>query len=185
MGLTDQEAWKLVLENGDLVRWSIEQFRENDDRFSFEELLTAAQLAAFQSARTWDPSLGALSPYLHRAISLGLRDEVRSLRVGEATGNHGDHTFASPTNTGELPEEEEAGDFVDALVGRLDAEASRDDLRLALEALPERNRDVIVSRVLRGASFPQIGTELGISKQRASQLYKRGIEQLKEQLSGS
>lgn len=188
--MNDQEAWELVLANQGLVKTTLEKFLANPARkgkFEFDELLTAAQIGAFEAVKTWDPSRGNLAGYLVSALYHTLQDETVALEIGDGTQvQHGRtrEILAGPTDTGELPEEEAEG-FEDALVSRLDAEASRDDLRLALEALPERNRDAIVSRVLRGASFPEIGTELGVSKQRAQQIYSRGIEQLREALSES
>src|SRR5437016_677671 len=59
--LTDQEAWDKVLDNQKLVRWATGEFVRKNRKagnFTFDDLLTAAQIGAFRAAKNFDPDRG-------------------------------------------------------------------------------------------------------------------------------
>ena len=55
-------------------------------------------------------------------------------------------------------------------------------LRSALDELPAGQRDVVVLKLLRGASFAEIGTKLGISADAAKMRFVRALEGLRSHL---
>lgn len=61
-----------------------------------------------------------------------------------------------------------------------DAIEDRESLRPLLEALPRRERDIIVMRFFRGMSQSQIAAELGISQMHVSRLLARTLTELRE-----
>ena len=57
------------------------------------------------------------------------------------------------------------------------------DLREALERLPTRQRQVVVLKLLRGLSFVQIATELGVSEAAAKMRFVRALRELRADLT--
>jgi RNA polymerase sigma-70 factor (ECF subfamily) len=55
-------------------------------------------------------------------------------------------------------------------------------LRSAIEALPAGQREVVVLKLLRGASFAEVGTKLGISTDAAKRRFVRALEGLRSHL---
>ena len=53
------------------------------------------------------------------------------------------------------------------------------DARALLSVLSEREKFVVLSRVVEGALFVEIGRELGLSGTRAYQLYSRGMRKMR------
>lgn len=78
--------------------------------------------------------------------------------------------------------------FVVASLGALDARFDeiddREVLRPLLEALPERERSILLMRFVHNMSQSQIGEELGISQMHVSRLLSRTLMQLREGLAG-
>ncbi len=66
--------------------------------------------------------------------------------------------------------------------GALEAER-RDRVREALAALPDRQREVVVLRVIEGMTFPEISRDLGIHEGSAKVHLRRGIERLRSLLA--
>ena len=57
-------------------------------------------------------------------------------------------------------------------------------LRLALERLPEGQRQVVVLKLLRGARFAEIGETLGLTEAAAKMRFVRALEALRAELEG-
>lgn len=70
------------------------------------------------------------------------------------------------------------------LDARFDEVDDREALRPLLEALPERERTILVMRFVEDMSQTQIGEELGISQMHVSRLLSRTLLQLREGLAG-
>lgn len=71
-----------------------------------------------------------------------------------------------------------------ALDTRFDEIDDREALRPLLEALPERERSILLMRFVQNMSQSQIGEELGISQMHVSRLLSRTLLQLREGLAG-
>lgn len=70
----------------------------------------------------------------------------------------------------------------DAVLGRMEAERQLGILTQALDALPERERRIIVRRHLHDEpqTLTELGQELGISKERVRQLEERALSRMRE-----
>ena len=55
-------------------------------------------------------------------------------------------------------------------------------LRLAIEHLPQGQREVVVLKLLRGARFAEIGARPGISPDAAKMRFVRGLEAVRAEL---
>lgn len=62
-------------------------------------------------------------------------------------------------------------------------ERSLDEIRLAIECLPAREREVVVSRCSRD-TMPVLAERLGISRERVRQIEERGIRRVAERIGG-
>ena len=84
------------------------------------------------------------------------------------------------TSAEESPSEpENAVDVEERLVR--EGELSR--LKRELEALPERERDIVRWYDLEGCTLREIGDRIGVSESRVSQLRSRALTRLREQMS--
>lgn len=61
-------------------------------------------------------------------------------------------------------------------------EEERDALRVALEKLPERDREIVEAHYFAGETFESISQRLGVSKQRISQLHLRAVRNMRKHL---
>lgn len=61
----------------------------------------------------------------------------------------------------------------------LEAKAARDALVRAVEQLPERERQIVAEHYFQGVKFKDLGTALGVSEPRVSQLHSRALQRLK------
>jgi RNA polymerase sigma-70 factor (ECF subfamily) len=57
------------------------------------------------------------------------------------------------------------------------------DLRAALERLPNGQREIVVLKLLRGLSFAEIGSELGLSEAAAKMRFVRALRELRADLT--
>jgi RNA polymerase sigma-B factor len=128
-----------------------------------------------------------LTRTLHRAPTV--RELAESLGVGEdevLDALEARHAYAMSSLDAE-PEDEESG----PLAARMGTDEpafemieDRESLRPLLDALPERERQIIMLRFFRNMSQTQIAEELGISQMHVSRLLARTLAQLREGLSG-
>ena len=58
------------------------------------------------------------------------------------------------------------------------------DILDALARLNDRDRQVVLDRVLLGEPFPRIAEDVGVSRQRVHQVYRRSMQQLERALGG-
>jgi len=61
----------------------------------------------------------------------------------------------------------------------LEAKMTRESLSRAVDLLPQRERHIVSAHYFRGVKFKDLGTELGVSEPRISQLHSRAMERLK------
>jgi RNA polymerase sigma factor (sigma-70 family) len=59
---------------------------------------------------------------------------------------------------------------------------SRDEIKVALDALTERQRKAVVMRETEQRTFQEIGEALGVTRERARQIYAKGMRLLKRKL---
>lgn len=64
----------------------------------------------------------------------------------------------------------------------LDAGIEAEELQAALQTLSPRHRRAVELRFLEGRKLMEVGQALGVSKERARQLARRGLERLRERL---
>ncbi len=126
-----------------------------------------------------------LTRTLHRAPTV--RELAESLGVGEEDvldALEARHAYATASIDAGGDAEERAAAPVVRSLGIDDpsfgAIEDRESLRPLLEALPERERTIIVLRFFRHMSQTQIAEELGISQMHVSRLLARTLAQLRE-----
>lgn len=61
----------------------------------------------------------------------------------------------------------------------VDAKFTRETLARAVEQLPTRERHIVAAHYFRGVKFKDLGTELGVSEPRISQLHSRAMQRLR------
>jgi RNA polymerase sigma factor for flagellar operon FliA len=64
----------------------------------------------------------------------------------------------------------------------VEAASNRSRLLAAVAALPDRERLIVTMHYLEGVRFKEIGSLLGVSEPRISQLHSRAMEALRERL---
>jgi RNA polymerase sigma factor (sigma-70 family) len=203
----DQAAWADVEANYGLVKFSVSRFLQNPlwrERFTFEELLTAASIACFKAARVWNPGKGTKGTFYFVCIRNALLEETAKLQIGTRTPQSG-VTFGFLTPGGEM-ELEDADDeqqhpfdsrtllrgqrkalrdlaelnrFEDDVAADVDAAGAKVSVREAVLALPVPLRDVVIAHVWDGLTFREIGEREGTSRQRVEQKYQRAKDLLR------
>lgn len=61
----------------------------------------------------------------------------------------------------------------------VDAKFTRESLARAVEQLPTRERHIVAAHYFRGVKFKDLGSELGVSEPRISQLHSRAMQRLR------
>ena len=61
----------------------------------------------------------------------------------------------------------------------VDAKLQRENLARAVQQLPERERHIVSAHYFQGVRFKDLGTELGVSEPRISQLHSRAMQRLR------
>ena len=113
-------------------------------------------------------------------------DAVVSLRESESPALAWLYTVAKRRFTDELRREavvRRAGDL--AAVPAESREYGQDvasAVRRAIEGLPDGQRQVVVLKLLRGARFAEIGTQLGLSPEAAKMRFVRALEDVRDAL---
>jgi RNA polymerase sigma factor FliA len=130
---------------------------------------------------------GAMLDHLRR------RDVVpRRSRSGAAAGwgPAGEDSASAPTSVVSLEEIAVGKDSLamslaqESPLEQAEAAATRARLLRAVAALPDRERLIITMHYLEGVRFKEIGSLLGVSEPRISQLHSRAMDSLREQLRG-
>jgi RNA polymerase sigma factor FliA len=130
---------------------------------------------------------GAMMDHLRR------RDVVpRRSRSGRAAGwgPAGGDPASTPTSVVSLEEIAVGKDSLamslaqESPLEQAEAAANRARLLRAVAGLPDRERLIITMHYLEGVRFKEIGSLLGVSEPRISQLHSRAMDSLREQLRG-
>jgi RNA polymerase sigma factor for flagellar operon FliA len=61
----------------------------------------------------------------------------------------------------------------------VDAKFAKETLARAVEQLPTRERHIVSAHYFRGVKFKDLGSELGVSEPRISQLHSRAMQRLR------
>jgi RNA polymerase sigma factor (sigma-70 family) len=143
-----------------------------------DDLLQESALALLELARYFDPERGSLCTFARFAVKAAvarlIEEQMKRRREVSAARNDDGDALENLAVTHD-PADERAGT-------RLAAEAAAE----ALEKLPDRLQSVVRSRLgIEGATletFKAIGAALGISEERARQLYRRAVARLRQGL---
>ncbi len=129
------------------------------------------RFAGRSSLRTW-----LLTILVNRARSTGV-SEARSIAVPGAEPAVDGGRFDAAGAWSSPPRH-----WVEEIDDRLSAQAAGDVLREALEALPERQRQVVLLRDVEGLTREEVCTALGLSEGNQRVLLHRGRSRLRETL---
>jgi RNA polymerase sigma factor for flagellar operon FliA len=141
----------------------------------FDEALSVADEALVHAVDSFDPARGAcFKTWLAIKIRGALLDEVRANDVVTRRERELGVTRQAPVSLDESPLE---------LVDQLDEISQRElanDLDVAIATLPERERQVVVLRAYEDLTLKTIGEALGVGESRASQLWTKGLERMRD-----
>jgi RNA polymerase sigma factor FliA len=129
-----------------------------------------AETERYALAQQW----GAMPSSLH------MEERLPALRRARAEAYRGTPlSLDAPFPTGERLEPDAAGDPQTVFVAR----AERERIRSAIEALPPRQRRVVIAHYFRERSLRSLGKPLGVSPQRVSQLHLLAVKRLRRELA--
>lgn len=152
-----------LVANEGLVHWTVR--RQWLGQLSYQDAVQVGRIALWRALVRYDASRGRLSSYAVVGIERAVWRAARRARSGAAERLEGEITGGAADMAGEIDRVTEQ-----VAVGALVA------------ALPPRLRDVISWRYgldkAGGATFQEIGTRLGVSKQRAEQLHAEALLRL-------
>lgn len=205
--MDDAGAWKEVTENIGLVKWATARFARSWPDYSFEELFTAAAIACFKAAKTYNPAKGTRGTFYYTCIRNGLNQEIRDLTAGQRNRtaqrqfsfvgqgdtierlldlqreDDGESTPGPDFRNAKRFNEVTAAEFEDETVERMDAPGTAALVRDAVMHLPNKQRDLIVAKFWEGLSFRQIGERYGVTKQAIEQQYRKAETLLRQMLA--
>lgn len=200
-GLTQQEAWDVVMDNTGLVKKVTDDFTSRWSEREFDDFLSVAYIAAHQAVMTYDPSKATkLSYWMWIVIQHALASEAT--KVSRQTGmavhteegkraytryeTPSDFTTTLHSDDATLPERDQESralaeeGFEDDLVDLLSDAQDWERVSVAiLTALDEREQRVLELHYFEGKTFPEVGKALGVSQQRAHQIKARAIQKLR------
>jgi RNA polymerase sigma factor for flagellar operon FliA len=180
------------------------------------DIESAAELGLVQAARAYDSSRGiAFTTFAYYRIRGAIYDELRQIhrasKFEEAANEYmADYTSAPTPSSASKPFPEEvreisadiATTYLLSLQSRPQAPVApmnlspvdqllwneqRDQVRSALQGLPEKQRKVVESYYFCDLTFEEIGKQLGLSKSWVSRVHARGLQMMRRilQRSGS
>ena len=85
----------------------------------------------------------------------------------------------TPLDDGDVPVEATLADDRETASDRLDEESERQQLREALQELPERERQMLSLYYYEGLTLKEIGRVMGVSESRVSQIHGKGLAMLR------
>lgn len=134
-----------------------------------DDLLHLANIGVWAAKLTWDESLAAWETWRYRCVQRELIDYLRK-RGYFKSRSRAQHIHASLTGEpqADFEIEQRALDHVDGST-----------LFTHLKRLRNRRQAYIIRRVMEGANFEEIGTELGISRSWTCRGYHKGIQRLR------
>ncbi|HXS17317.1 MAG TPA: sigma-70 family RNA polymerase sigma factor, partial [Polyangiaceae bacterium] len=102
----------------------------------------------------------------------------------EAKGNHARAVAPAVVRFDDVSEWEQgrclATDDASNSEAAVSAKFMRETLARAVDQLPMRERHIVAAHYFRGVKFKDLGTELGVSEPRISQLHSRAMQRLRD-----
>lgn len=133
-----------------------------------EDVAQRTFLRLWERREGWSPD-GSLKGLLFR---IGRNLAISERRSGGARSRALDRMSIEAPR---LPDRSPAEALADSELGR--------ELERAIEALPERRREVFILRTMHGLSYAEIGTVMDISQQTVANQLSRGLASLRESLA--
>ncbi len=156
------------------------------ERIGEDEVKSLAFLGLVLAARGYDPTrIGkngkptAFSTYATRCvIATVLRHSRRPSLVTDAQGEEKKvYLFRNNHDLTEILGETLVDESTNEAELVSEAEAARDHVNLILSHLHKRDAYVLRARKLQGLTLAQVGEKLGVSRERASQIQRRAMEE--------
>ena len=148
----------------------------------YDDAVTEAMCSIQRGIETYSGRVKVtLDTYVGTCIRNAFNGYVRSLYSGQKGFDAGCVAFSDVFPDGNLPESPGA-DLADEVDGyEAEADAEKDLLRLMVKDWPGAKRDrEIIQLYLNGYTFMEIGEAYGVSRQRAFQLYSRGVRKIRD-----
>lgn len=156
----------LVVENRGLVGYSLSRMRLTRHRH-YDDLWSEGAVGLLNAAALYDPSNGAkFSTYAVVSIVRRIRHVVRLLDR--------QHVEVHIEGLAWLP-----GDDGDAIADSAQSRETREIVEEAIAALPPRMA-VVMRGKLAGKNLPQIGRELGVTREAVRQIFTRAVARMRE-----
>ncbi len=142
-------------------------------------------LEAYQVLRQGDrQNVDHLAAWLRRLLANNLADEIRKLRTGKRDVSRERSLDAALDQSSDRLQAWLAADQ-SSPSGRARRQEQALLLSAALAKLPDAQREAVMLRHFQSRSLAQIAEDLGRSHAAVAGLLKRGLQQLRDQLSGS
>ncbi len=141
-------------------------FRMLSNRAEAEDVAQDAMMRLWQMAPSWEPGQAKVSTWLYR-VTLNLCLDRKRKKKPDALSD-----VAEP--------EDDAASVVD----RMQDDARKDALQVALSKLPDRQREAVILRHIEELSNPEIAGVMGISIEAVESLTARGKRALTAILAG-
>lgn len=142
---------------------------------SRDDMNGAAMLGLIRAAKTWDPSIAAMSTHLFwscvGSMSKYIKDTLREV------GGRPDKCNALQSQPWYLMEPDDLANVVEAKRERVFHGA--DLIRTLIDGLPERERRAIRMRYFDGLTLREVGERMGITKERVRQIAAKGMETMR------
>lgn len=192
----DQEVARMMALYTPLVRQIAGGFQRKLPRNVLREDLVAAGMSGLWDAvrRHADRPSESFEWYVRVRIRGAILDELRAqdwlprraraaAAEAQEQGNHGRSVAPAVVRFDDVSEWEQSrclatGDTSNSEVS-VDAKFTRETLARAVDQLPTRERHIVSSHYFRGVKFKDLGTELGVSEPRISQLHSRAMQRLR------
>jgi RNA polymerase sigma factor for flagellar operon FliA len=180
-----------------LVRQIAGGFQRKLPRNVLRDDLLAAGMSGLWDAvrRQVDQPSDRFDYYVRVRIRGAILDELRAqdwlprraraaAAEAEASGNHARAVAPSVVRFDDVSEWEQgrclATDETSNSEAAVSAKFMRESLARAVDQLPMRERHIVAAHYFRGVKFKDLGTELGVSEPRISQLHSRAMQRLRD-----
>jgi len=180
-----------------LVRQIVGGFQRKLPRNVLRDDLLAAGMSGLWDAvrRQVEQPTDRFEYYVRVRIRGAILDELRAqdwlprraraaAAEAEAKGNHARAVAPAVVRFDDVSEWEQgrclATDDASNSEAAVSAKFMRETLARAVDQLPMRERHIVAAHYFRGVKFKDLGTELGVSEPRISQLHSRAMQRLRD-----
>ena len=186
----DRDAWAALVEHYvPFVKYLATQLRPQVSRFAGAELQSLGVIGLLDALEKFDPAMGnRFETYAVTRIRGAMRDGVRRMeRLPRGDRNRSNAIVQKVTAVDFQTARTRGGTKVQDLLADPDAcsaldvlelQADHEELRAAVDALPERERLVIRHYYFDGYFLKKIGEVLGITESRVCQIHRRALRLL-------